>query len=175
MGFLVHRALHSLVLLVGLSLLSFAFLQLAPGNFFDELRLNPRISHDTLVHLEKQYGLDKPFAERYFVWVRSAAKGDWGVSFAYSSPVAPLIWPRARNTLLVTGLAMLLSWMIALPVGILSAAQRGRWLDGFFSLGASLLLVTPDLLLALGLLWLALKTHWFPAGGMQSLSSSGTH
>ncbi|HEY1660637.1 MAG TPA: ABC transporter permease [Candidatus Sulfotelmatobacter sp.] len=175
MRFLVHRLLHSIFLLVGISLLSFAFLELAPGNFFDEMRLNPQISHDTLVHLEKQYGLDHSFAERYLAWVRSAVKGDWGVSFAYGSPVAPLIWTRARNTLLLTGLAMLLSWMIALPVGLLGAAERGRWLDNFFSLGTSLLLVTPDLLLALGLLWLALRTHWFPAGGMQSLSSSSAH
>jgi peptide/nickel transport system permease protein len=173
MKFLVRRLLHSVFLLFGISLLSFLFLQLAPGNFFDEMRLNPQISRETVAHLQKQYGLDRPFVGRYVSWLASAAKGDWGVSFAYNVPVAPLIWSRARSTLLLTGFAMLLSWMIALPVGIVSAARQNRWFDHFSGFVTSVLLITPDLLLALGLLWLALRTHWFPAGGMSSVRSSG--
>jgi peptide/nickel transport system permease protein len=173
MKFLARRLFHSAFLLLGVSLLSFLFLQLAPGNFFDEMRLNPQISRETVAQLQKEYGLDRPFLGRYGAWLKSAAQGDWGVSFAYDVPVAPLIWSRARNTLLLTGFAMLFSWMIALPVGMISAAERHRWIDHLTSFATSLLLVTPDLLLALGLLWLALRTHWFPAGGMASLKSSG--
>jgi peptide/nickel transport system permease protein len=172
MRFLARRFLHSLFLLLGVSLLSFVFLQLAPGNFFDEMRLNPQISPATVVQLQKQYGLDRPFLGRYFFWIKSAVRGDWGVSFAYNVPVAPLIWSRARNTLLLTGLAMAFSWMIALPLGILSASKRDHAIDYLTGLLTSLLLVTPDLLLALGLLWLALRTHWLPVAGMFSLKSS---
>jgi peptide/nickel transport system permease protein len=172
MRFLARRFFHSIFLLLGISLLSFVFLQLAPGSFFDEMRLNPQISRETVAQLSKQYGLDQSLPVRYFYWLKSAARGDFGVSFAYNLPVAPLIWARARNTLMLTGMAMLISWTIALPIGVLSAGERLRWIDHTGSLFTSLLLVTPDLLLALGLLWLALRTHWFQAGGMLSLKSS---
>lgn len=177
MRFLTRRLIHSLFLLLGISLLSFVFLQLAPGNFFDEMRLNPQISPATVVQLQKQYGLDRPFLGRYLSWIKSAVRGDWGVSFAYNVPVAPLICSRARNTLLLTALAMALSWMIALPLGVLSASERDRAIDHFAGLLTSLLLVTPDLLLALGFLWLALRTHRLPVGGMFSLklSADGGH
>jgi peptide/nickel transport system permease protein len=172
MRFLARRLTHSLFLLLGISVLSFVFLQLAPGNFFDEMRLNPQISRETVAQLQRQYGLDRPFPGRYISWLESAVHGDWGVSFAYNVPVAPLIWSRARNTLLLAAVAMALSWMLALPLGIFSASKRHRAIDHLTSLLTSLLLVTPDLLLALGLLWFALRTHWFPAGGMFSPQAS---
>jgi peptide/nickel transport system permease protein len=174
MRFLTRRCFHSVFLLVGVSCLSFLFLQLAPGNFFDEMRLNPQISAQTVAQLYRQYGMDKPLQERYFSWLESVAKGEWGISFAYNTPVAPLIRARSRNTLLLTGTAMLLSWVIALPAGVLSAAGRQRhpWFDHGASLASTLLLVIPDLLLALGVLWVAIRTRWFYAGGMFSPNST---
>jgi peptide/nickel transport system permease protein len=172
MRFLARRLFHSIFLLLGISLLSFVFLQLAPGSFFDEMRLNPQISRQTVAQLSRQYGLDRPLPARYFSWLKAASKGDLGVSFAYNVPVAPLLWTRARNTLILTGLAMALSWMIALPLGVVSGGVRHRWIDHATTLLTSMLMVTPDLLLALGLLWLALRTHWFHAGGMLSLRSA---
>jgi peptide/nickel transport system permease protein len=168
MIFLTRRFLHCFFLLLGVSLLSFVFLQLAPGNFFDEMRLDPKISRQTVADLHKQYGMDEPLPTRYFSWLKSVMKGDWGVSFAYNTPVAPLIRSRSANTLLLTGSAMLLSWMIALPAGVIFAAQRHRWIDHAGSVIVTLLLVTPDLLFALGVLWVAVHTHWFHAGGMSS-------
>jgi peptide/nickel transport system permease protein len=174
MRFLAKRLLHSVFLLVGVSCLSFLFLQLAPGNFFEEMRLNPQISPQTVAQLYRHYGMDRPLPERYLSWLESVAKGEWGISFAYNAPVAPLIRARSRNTLLLTGTAMLLSWMIALPAGVLSAAGRRRhpWLDHSASFATTLLLVIPDLLLALGILWLAIRTRWFYAGGMFSPNSA---
>ncbi|MGB7599840.1 MAG: hypothetical protein WBM24_06025, partial [Candidatus Sulfotelmatobacter sp.] len=67
--------------------------------------------------LRAQYGIDQPLPVRYVRWLGSVAKGEFGFSFAYNTPVAPLLWPRARNTLLLTGSATLLAWLIALPVG----------------------------------------------------------
>ncbi len=154
---------------MGVSLLSFSLLQLTPGSFFDEMQLNPQISRATVSRLRAEYGMDRPMLQRYVCWLESAARGDWGLSFAYNAPVAPLIWARARNTLLLTGLALPLAWIIALPIGVLSAGERYRWIDRGGNLVASVLLVTPELLLALGLLWLALRTRWFPAGGMASV------
>jgi peptide/nickel transport system permease protein len=166
MRYIARRLVHSSLLLVGVSILSFVFLQLAPGNFFDEMRLNPQISDQTIIQLHKQYGMDRPLPMRYFYWLKSVAKGEWGVSFAYNAPVAPLIWARTRNTLLLTGSATALSWIVALFWGVFSADRQNRIVDHVGTVVASTLLVTPDLLLALGFLWVAVRTRWLPAGGM---------
>ncbi len=173
MKYLGHRILQSVFLLFGVSLLSFAFVELAPGSFFDEIRLNPQISSETLANLQRQYGMEQPLPIRYFRWLSSAAKGEFGFSFAYNSPVAPLLWSRARNTLLLTVLATLLAWLVALPLGILSAEKRRGWIDRSSGLLTSVLLATPDLLLALGVLLFALRTHWLPVGGMLSVEAVG--
>ena len=94
--------------------------------------------------------------------------GDLGPSFAYNSPVAPLLAVRARNTLLLTGTAMMLAWLIAIPLGIVSAMQRGKWSDRAGGVVTSALLTIPDLVLFLGILLLAVRTGWFPTGGMVS-------
>jgi peptide/nickel transport system permease protein len=172
MRYFGHRILQSLFLLFGVSLLSFAFVELAPGSFFDEMKLNPQISTETIANLRRQYGMDQALPVRYFRWLNSAVKGEFGFSFAYNAPVAPLVWSRARNTLLLTGSATLLAWLLALPLGILSAAKRRGWIDRAGGLVTSVLLATPDLLLALGLLLFALRTRWLPAGGMLSLEST---
>ncbi len=173
MRYFGKRLLQSFFLLLGVSLLSFVFVELAPGNFFDEMRLNPQISSATVANLRKQYGMDQPLPVRYFRWLSSAAKGELGFSFAYNAPVAPLLWARARNTLLLTGSATLLAWLIALPLGILSAERRRGWIDHGCTLVISALLATPDLLLVLGFLLLAVRTRYFPAGGMVSPGSGG--
>jgi peptide/nickel transport system permease protein len=92
-----------------------------------------------------------------------------GFSFAYNAPVAPLLLIRAKNTLLLTITATLLAWAIALPLGVWSAERLGRFPDRVISGGAAALLVLPDLALALGLLVLAVRTGWFPTGGMASV------
>jgi peptide/nickel transport system permease protein len=172
MRYFAHRILQSFVLLLGVSLLSFAFVELAPGNFFDEMRLNPQISSATVTNLRRQYGMEQTLPVRYYRWLSSAARGEFGFSFAYNAPVAPLLWSRGRNTLLLTGSATLLGWLIALPLGILSAKKRRGWIDNASGLVMSTLLATPDLLLALGLLWLAVRTRWFPTGGLSSLKDT---
>ncbi len=170
MRYFVRRLLHGAFLLIGVSVLSFLFLQLTPGSFLDEMRLNPQISPETVAALRLQYGLDRPLPVRYARWVRSVLRGELGFSFAYNSPAAPLLRVRARNTLVLTAVSTLLAWLIAIPVGVWSAARRGRAADQLTSAGTAALLAVPDLVLALGLLLLAVRTGWFPTGGMVSLN-----
>jgi len=170
MRYLLRRFGHAVFLLVGVSLLAFTFTTLAPGNYFDEMRLNPQIAPETIAALRTQYELDRPLPIRYAHWVSSVLHGDMGFSFAYNSPVLPLLWVRARNTLLLTITAMLLAWGIALPLGIWSAEHLGRLPDRLLSLGTAALMVIPDLALALGLLVIAVKSGRFPTGGMVSLN-----
>jgi peptide/nickel transport system permease protein len=169
MRYFLRRALHAVFLLFGVSLLTFLFSALTPGNYFDEMRLNPQISQATVAALRAQYQLDRPLPVRYLHWLNAVAHGELGFSFAYNSPVGPILWVRARNTLLLTITAMLLAWLLALPLGVWSASRLGRAPDRILSGTTATLLVIPELVLALGLLILAVRTHWFPTGGLVSV------
>lgn len=168
MRYLTRRLLHGILLLLAISFFSFALLQAAPGNYFDAMRMNPRISAQTVQGLRAEYGLDQTFPVRYARWLREVAHGDMGFSFSYRAPVAPLLMERARNTLLLTFIATLLAWILAIPLGIAAAARKGNWADRACGFATSTLLAIPDLLLFLLLLLLAVRTGWFPAGGMIS-------
>lgn len=168
MRYFFRRAIQAVVLLFGASVLTFLFSALAPGNYFDEMRLDPQISAATVASLRAQYQLDRPLPVRYVKWLNSVLHGEMGFSFAYNSPVGPLLWVRARNTLLLALTATLIAWGIALPLGIWSAASRRRWPDRALSGVTASLLILPDLVLALGLLILAVRSGWFPTGGMVS-------
>ena len=172
MRYLSRRLLHAVLLLGAVSFFSFTLLQMAPGDFFDSMRLNPQISSRTVNDFRAQYGLDRPLPVRYERWLISVFKGQFGLSLTYGTPVAPLLWVRARNTLLLTVTATLLAWLLAVPLGIFSAAKKGTWCDRLGGMATSTLLTVPDLLLFLGLLLLAVRTGWFPTGGMVSPGSS---
>jgi peptide/nickel transport system permease protein len=168
MKYLERRFIHCLLLLFSVSIFCFLLSDLAPGSFFDEMKLNPQISADTIAALRAQYGLDQPLPVRYGRWVKSVFRGEWGYSFAYNSPVRKLLTLRARNTLLLTILATLLAWIIAVPLGVWSASRPGSRIDRFAMSGTSFLLAVPEIVLALALLYLVVRTRALPAGGMVS-------
>lgn len=162
------RLLHSLFLLAAISVLAFATSQLAPGNFLDELKVNPQISAQTIDSLRVQYGLDQPITVRYFRWMKSLVHGDFGYSLSYNIPVVNLIGSRLRNTLFLGTVAMLMAWAFALPMGIWCVRRTGAWLDAICSGFSTLLLGTPEL--ALALLFILIAAHFgiLPTGGMTS-------
>ncbi|HXB72602.1 MAG TPA: ABC transporter permease [Candidatus Acidoferrales bacterium] len=168
MKYAASRLFHAVFLLFGVSVLSFLFSALAPGDYFSDLRLDPRISPDTIAGMRAQYGLDRPLPERYAAWLVSAAKGNFGYSLAYHGPVGPLLRERMLGTLLLTVTATLLAWLLAIPAGVWNATARGTWPDGAARLILAVLLAVPDLLLAIGFLVFAVETGWFPIGGMHS-------
>jgi peptide/nickel transport system permease protein len=168
------RFAQTLLLIFGVSVLAFLFIDLAPGTYLEEMRLNPQISQRTLAAIRTEYGLDRPLAVRYTLWLRSVARGEFVFSFAYNSPVWPVLKIRAWNTLILTVTAMLCSWLIAIPAGILAAVRVGRWEDWISAVGTALLLAIPDVLIGLALLAFALHTRWFPSGGMHALASTET-
>jgi peptide/nickel transport system permease protein len=171
--FLLRRAGHAVFLLFGVSVLAFVFSALAPGNYFDEMRLNPQISADRVSALRAEYQVDRPMSVRYAYWAWGLVHGNLGFSFAYNTAVAPLLWSRARNTLLLTGTATILAWMLALPLGVWSAERLGRPADTALSWATAALLIVPDLAVALGLLVLAVRSGWLPSGGMVSVGFDG--
>ncbi len=168
MRYAARRLLDGAILLVAVSLLSFAMANLAPGDYFTTLRSDSRYSLETVEGLRARAGLDRPFPVRYAAWAGSLLRGDFGYSIAYNGPVAPLLRQRLGNTLLLTGCATLLAWLLALPLGIWNASRRGQWTDAGSQALLSLLLAIPDLLLAIVLLAFAAASGWFPVGGMES-------
>ncbi len=166
--YMAIRSGQTVLLLVGLSIILFLLMQAIPGDFFSEAQLNPNLSPQTLHSLRSQYGVDRPLASRYGHWLVSVLKGDFGYSLAYNQPVARLILPRLANTLVLAAPALLVCWIVALLMGVLLAGYGGRWVTRLFSAGTSVLLATPDVLLALVALLFAARTRIFPAGGMAS-------
>jgi peptide/nickel transport system permease protein len=169
--YLARRAAHGLLMLFGVSILMFLLFQTAPGDFLSEMKVSTQISAETIATLRAQYGLDQPLPVRYWQWLKSSARGDFGYSFAYNTPASTLLLPRARNTLLLSIPALLISWLIAVPLGVLAAGWKSRWADRLFSGGTSALLALPDVLIALLALLIALKTGIFPVGGMTSINA----
>lgn len=177
MRFAIRRALHSAALLLLISSFSFALLSIAPGTYVDAMRVDPSISPGTALAWRSRYGLDQPFAARYLGWLRSAFRGEFGISFAYGIPVGSLVWPRMKNTLFLTTAAATGSWLIAIPLGVAAATTRNRLLQHLIRGGTSFLFAIPDLLLALALLMLAVRARLVPAalmpGGSTSNAASG--
>jgi peptide/nickel transport system permease protein len=173
MKFAIRRVVHGLLLLIGVSILSFLFSELAPGDFYSELRADPRVSAETLATLRSQNGMDRPLPVRYSLWLQSVIRGNFGYSLAYQGPVGPLLAQRIPATLLLTGLATSLAWLLALPVGIWSALRRGSTADYSLQVLVAILLSIPELLLAIVLMALAVYSGRLPAGGMHSPGTTG--
>jgi peptide/nickel transport system permease protein len=172
-SYIGRRLARAFLLLIGVSALCFLFTEMAPGTFFDEMRLNPQISPQTIAALRSRYGLDQPLLVRYGRWMKSALHADWGYSIAYHVPVAPLLWSRAKNTLLLTSTALLLTWLISVPLGVWAANGRGGLLDKAVTLVSSFLVSVPELVIAVGLLAAAVRWRILPAGGMLSADFEG--
>jgi peptide/nickel transport system permease protein len=163
-----------MLILVFASLLAFTLASIAPGDYFDDMRVNSAISPQTLARLRSQYGLDRPFAERYLQWITSIPRGQWGFSFAYNSPAGPILLSRCRNTILLTGVATLFAWLTALVWGGWAAMDEGGLMDFLLTAVNALLFAIPEVVLALALLVFAVRTGYFPLGGLgsnQTLSS----
>jgi peptide/nickel transport system permease protein len=164
--FLLNRLVQMLPLLIGISFISFAVLQLAPGDYLTALSQDPSVSPESLAQMRAQYGLDKPWLVQYFLWLGGAVRGNFGYSLAYHVPVFQLILQRLFNTLLLAICSLIVSWGLAIPLGILAAVRRNSVLDRAVSLFAFAGISFPGFFLALLLLLMAQKTGWFPIGGM---------
>jgi len=166
--YILKRLLHMIPLLLGVSLLTFLLMSLAPGDYYTSLLQNPQISPDIVARLKAQFHLDRPWYVQYFYWLRSVLHGDFGYSMAYHVSATTLIVERMWNTFLLSFAAMIIAWGVALPLGIWAAVKKGSWIDHACSLIAFIGLSVPDVLLSLLALWFAAATGWFPVGGAQS-------
>ena len=155
-------------LLLGVSLLTFLLMSLAPGNYFTTLSQNPQVSQDTILKLKAQFHLDRPWYVQYCYWLKNVLSGDFGYSMAYKIPATSLIFQRLWNTFLLSFFALIFAWGTAIPLGIWAAVRKDSWVDRSCSFIAFFGLSIPDVLLSLLALWFAASTGWFPVGGAQS-------
>jgi peptide/nickel transport system permease protein len=121
--YLLRRLLIAVPSLLGISIVLFAVLALAPGDPFEELASNPNVPPAVAAALRVKFGLDDPIALRYLHWLVAMLQGDWGFSFASRMDVGALIVQRLPTTLLVIGSSQILALLIALPVGVFSATR----------------------------------------------------
>ena len=164
-GFLLRRLLILLATLIAASLVVFAVLQILPGDPAS-IMLGTGARADTLAALRHRLGLDAPLALRYLHWMAGLATGDFGVSYTYSVPVRTLIAERVMVSLPLAVLAILLSTAIAIPVGVLAAARRGRAADAAMMGVAQIGVAIPNFWLGLLLILLfAIRLPWLPASG----------
>ena len=168
LGFILKRLLHMIPLLIGVSLLTFLLMSLAPGDYFTALAQNPQISPETIAKLKAKFHLGEAWYVQYFYWFKNILHGDFGYSMAYKIPATSLIFARLWNTFLLSFFALILAWAIAIPMGIWAAVKKDTWVDRSCSLIAFVGLSVPDVLLALLALWFAASTGWFPVGGAES-------
>ncbi|MCX8060177.1 MAG: ABC transporter permease, partial [Aquificaceae bacterium] len=166
--FLSYRLLQAFLTLVGVTFVSFVIIKLAPGDYLDQLRLNPQISPETIEALKKQYGLDQNLLVQYAKWLLSALSFDLGYSFQYHAPVSQLIGERVWNTLLLTVSSTLLSWLVALPLGMVAGLKENSLLDKAIRAYSYLFMSVPSFFLAFLLLLLVSKTGYLPVGGLHS-------
>lgn len=160
LGFVLRRLAATALTLVAVSALSFLLLSLAPGDFFDDMRLSPQMTEEMGASLRAQYGLERGFVERYSAWCRSAWKGEFGVSMAYGMPASELLKPRLKNTLLLGSLSIVVAWLAAIPFGFLAAVRRGEWVDRSVQILTATALALPEILFGALLLLIASRYGW---------------
>jgi peptide/nickel transport system permease protein len=125
----LRRLLIAVPSLLGISVVLFTVLALAPGDPFEELATNPNVPAEVRMALRAKFGLDDPVWQRYAHWLVSMLKGDWGFSFVSRIDVELLILQRLPTTIVVIGLSQVLAILVALPVGILAAVKPYSWFD----------------------------------------------
>jgi peptide/nickel transport system permease protein len=153
-------------------MLSFAIIQLAPGDYLDNLRQNPTISQETLEELKIRFGLDKSPLQQYWLWFKQViTEFDFGQSFVYSRSVSSLILERIPATLLLAFSSIIITWAIALPLGIISAVKQNTITDRVLRVISYFGQGFPSFITALLLLILAQNlVPIFPIGGMTSIN-----
>lgn len=160
-GFILRRVLWMIPSLAAVSFLAFFLIQLPPGDYVTTYvatlaASNEIVDQRTAAELRERFGLNQPFIVQYWLWISGILfRGDFGLSFEWQQPVSGLIWERMGLTLLLTTSTLILTWAIALPIGVLSAVRQYSFADYFFTFIAFLGLAIPSFLLALVLMYVA--------------------
>jgi len=166
--YILKRILQTLPLLFLVSIISFFIIRLSPVDPLAELKMNPAISPQTIQAEKERLGLNLPVYKQYYIWVVSSLKGDLGVTTS-GAKVADRLKERIPNTILLTVATIIVSWLIAIPVGTYAALHWRSSIDRILTIVSSMGMAVPTFFFALLLLIFAVKTGWFPVGGLTSV------
>ena len=172
--FIVRRILFMVPTLVAISIISFIIIQLPPGDYLTsyvaQLRAQgEQVDQVQIEGLRERYGLGQPVYVQYFKWISGILlRNDWGQSLEWQKPVKELIWERLGLTIILSGAALLVSWFIAIPIGVYSATHQYSWLDYLLSFFSFVGLGTPGFLLALIVMYWAQSSLGMNVGGLFS-------
>ncbi len=173
-SYLLRRVLLAIPSLIGISLILYAVLALAPGDPFGELATNPNVPPEVQAALRAKFGLDDPVWSRYLHWLVAMLRGDWGFSFVSRMDVDKLIMQRVPVTLAVIGAAQALAVLIAVPVGVLAALRPYSLFDQIANtlafIGFSLPTFFTGLLL---ILVFSVELNWLPIVFRADIAATG--
>jgi len=180
--YVLRRIIQSIPIIIGISLLIFLIVQLAPGSPVDRFR-NPRVSPEQLAAITRLYGLDKPLPQQYVSWITAFFQvwrpDAWGYSYTDGQPVLKNVMDRVPATMLLMGAALIVTIIVSIPVGILAAVRQYSLTDKVITTFATIGYAMPSFLLAIYILYfggvvLYQMTGWgFPLFGRQTLGGNG--
>lgn len=170
--FILKRLLQMVPIIIVVVALGFFLIQLAPGDIFTTMSLNPDIKPEDLARFRKSFGLDQPWFVQFFKYLWNMLHGDFGFSENFKAPVFALVNQRAGNTLILAFATIICAWGFSIPAGIIAATQQYSWKDQIISVFAFFGLSIPNYFLAFLLLYLISATgNWLPIGGMQTIGA----
>ena len=173
LSYIIRRIIYMIVVLLVLSVVSFFIIQLPPGDFLTAFIENMRaqgtvVGEEQILLLKEYYGLDQPMYLQYLRWLGNLLRGDLGQSFQWNQPVTELIKERLALTVTISLISLVLTYLIAIPIGIYSATHQYSLGDYAFTVFGFMGLATPNFLLALVLMFLLYKYAGWSVGGLFS-------
>jgi peptide/nickel transport system permease protein len=172
--YVASRLGQALLLLVGVSIIGFGLMHLAPGGPLAVYTLNPTVTALDIERVKHQFGLDQPVYVQYFKWAAGLATGHWGYSFFGGRPVTAIVLERLPATFELMGSSLVLALIIGVAIGIIAAVRRNSWVDYATTTAAMLALSLPTFWFGLLAIYLFAQTlGWLPAGGIESTGGGG--
>jgi peptide/nickel transport system permease protein len=173
-GYILRRIGIMIPTLFVISIISFTVIQLPPGDFLTSYAATLRQQGDVvdeaeLASLRERYGLGMPMYQQYYKWISGILlRGDWGQSLEWRQPVKDLIWERMALTVILSLAALIVSWFVAIPLGVFSATHQYSIPDYIVTLLSFIGVGTPGFVLALLIMWFAMSQFGMNVGGLFS-------
>ena len=168
MLFIIKRIFISVILLFGISFVTFFLLNLSHGDYLEQLKLDPHISPQIIQQYKVLYKLDQSWLKQYVAWIQNLMHGDFGYSFHYRVKVSKIIWDRLFNTLYLAVMSFIITWLIAIPLGVWAAVKHRKIVDKVIQFCSYITLSIPSFFVLIVLLYFSLRTGILPLGGMRS-------
>lgn len=169
-GYIVKRILQAIPILLGASTIIFFLMYAAPGDPTSIYLANPNIDPAVVEQMRRNLGLDQPVYIQYFKWLGSFLTGDFGYSFSQHRPISAILRDAIPNTLILSGVALFLIFLIGVVVGTIQAVRQYSWVDNLATVGAFFFYSMPSFWFGLMLILLfSFKLQWLPASQMTSV------